>query len=296
MEELENINSFGNYTISGTASYQDESGKENIKEVFCDISVFPNSILKNGDFENLEDGSWTLENADTTEIKWNDTPMRGEGALHFWNEGIVNFTMKQTVKAESAGYYCASMYVQGEEKTENVLTISLENLTSKALAAKDIPMKGWNVWQTETTDSVSAKAGDELLVLITVKGAAGAWGSIDDVFLYKTNKAPKPSAEADKETKTNACQKVKAAKKAYTIAKKGKTVKAVFRITAKNNEKKTTDKVTAVTKNKKIAKVENILVQKGKVTVTVKGVKNGKTVLTVKIGKKSAKTEIRVKK
>lgn len=293
-EELkEKITAFGNYTISGTVSYKDEFEKEVTKETACDISVFPNSILKNGDFENLDDGSWILENADTTEIKWNDTPMRGEGTLHFWNEGVVDFTMKQTVKAEQAGYYCASMYVQGAEDAANVLTISIKNLTDKSSAAKEIPMKGWNVWQTETTDSVSAKAGDELRVLITVKGAAGAWGSIDDVFLYKTNQAPK---SAEKDTKKNACKKVKAVKKIYTIKKKGETVEAVFTITAADNGKKTTDQVTAVTKSKKIAKVTTTKVQKGKVIVTVKGLKKGKTVLTVKVGKKSEKTAIQVKK
>lgn len=298
-EELaEKITSFGNYEISGTTSYTDESGKEITKETACDISVFPDSILKNGDFEALEDGSWTLENADTTEIKWNDTPMRGEGALHFWNEKEVNFTMKQTVKAEQAGYYCASMYVQGAEDAANVLTISIKNLIGKSSASKEIPMKGWANWQTETTDSVSAEAGDELQVLITVKGAAGAWGSIDDVFLYKTNQAPKPASDPvqENDTKKNTCKKVTAVKKTYTIQKKGKTVKAVFTITAADNSKKTTDKVTVKVKNKKIAKMTKTTLQKGKVTVTVKGVKKGKTVLNIKVGTKSAKTKITVKK
>ncbi len=95
---------------------------------------------------------------------------------------------------------------------------------------------------------------------------------------------------------TNACKKVKAAKTSYTIKKKGKTVKAVFKITEADTSKKTTDKVTAKVKDKKIAKVTKTKLAKGKLTVTVKGLKKGKTVLTVKVGKKTAKTTIKVKK
>ena len=304
-DELNSINAFGNYEISGTAAYQDEFGKDVEKTVSCAVSVFPDTILKNGDFEGPEGEGWTLENAETSINNWNETPVRGDGSMHFYNADAVNFTAKQTVKVEKAGYYCASMYVQGEENPANIISLSVTNLTTKAAASIDLPLKGWAVWQTDTTDSVAAEAGEELQVVITVKGAAGAWGSIDDVFLYKTDKAPSvspspspspsPAPSQTPAKTTNACKKL-TGPTTSTIKKTGKTVTLVYKITAANKKKKTTDKVTVTIKNKKIAKVTKKPLTIGKLTITVKGLKKGKTTLTVKVGKKSVKTTIQVKK
>lgn len=196
-DEIKEIRAFGNYTISGTVTYSTSeygdqynavmTGAEVAKTVSCALGVFPHSILKNGDFENDDDGSWTVANANGVEIKWNDTPIRGNGALHFWSGAAFDFTVSQKVKAEVAGSYCASMQVQGAESdSSDVICITVTNNTKKTSKTADARMKGWTVWQNPSTAAVDASKGDELEVVIRVKCAAGEWGSIDDVFLYNT--------------------------------------------------------------------------------------------------------------
>ena len=47
---------------------------------------------------------------------------------------------------------------------------------------------GWLSWQQPKVEEITASSGDTLTV--TVKGDPGAWGTIDDVFLYRTGAIP----------------------------------------------------------------------------------------------------------
>ena len=88
--------------------------------------------------------------------------------------------------------------------------------------------------------------------------------------------------------------KVKATKKTVVI-KKGKTKKVTFKLTTALKNTKTTDKIKSVKlsgKNK--VKVLKKTLGKKTCTIKVKGVKKGKSVLKIKIGKKQAKVTIKV--
>lgn len=106
-----------------------------------------------------------------------------------------------------------------------------------------------------------------------------------------------PNTDGSKATaapKANKVKKIKAVKKTVTI-KKGKTQKITFRLTTAIKNQKTTDKITKVkTSNKKIVKITKKTLGKKTCTIKVKACKKGKTVLTVKIGKKQAKVKIKV--
>ena len=104
---------------------------------------------------------------------------------------------------------------------------------------------------------------------------------IVDVTPKKTNKA-------------NVVKKIKATKKTVVI-KKGKTKKVTFKLTTALKNTKTTDKIKSVKlsgKNK--VKVLKKTLGKKTCTIKVKGVKKGKSVLKIKIGKKQAKVTIKV--
>jgi len=97
-----------------------------------------------------------------------------------------------------------------------------------------------------------------------------------------------------KTNKANVVKKIKATKKTVVI-KKGKTKKVTFKLTTALKNTKTTDKIKSVKlsgKNK--AKVLKKTLGKKTCTIKVKGVKKGKTVLKIKIGKKQAKVTIKV--
>lgn len=97
-----------------------------------------------------------------------------------------------------------------------------------------------------------------------------------------------------KTNKANVVKKIKATKKTVVI-KKGKTKKVTFKLTTALKNTKTTDKIKSVKlsgKNK--AKVLKKTLGKKTCTIKVKGVKKGKSVLKIKIGKKQAKVTIKI--
>lgn len=175
------INSFGTIDISGVATCDDNT----TEAVTCSLTVLPNSILQNGDFEDQKNG-WTLRNAGGVELKWDDTPLRGEGAMHFYSAKTMDFTISQTMKVENSGKYVASMQLQGGDGSDqDDISVKLVNKSRGTEKAKNAKLSGWTKWQNPCTDEVDVYAGDEVEVIVTIKAAAGAWGSVDDVFLYK---------------------------------------------------------------------------------------------------------------
>lgn len=93
--------------------------------------------------------------------------------------------------------------------------------------------------------------------------------------------------------KANTAKKLTAKKKVNV--RKGKIAKVVVKVAAKDAKFAVTDVVTAKSGKAAIAAVTNIATAKGKVTVKVKGIKKGKSVLTVKVGKKKVKVTVNVK-
>jgi uncharacterized repeat protein (TIGR02543 family) len=94
--------------------------------------------------------------------------------------------------------------------------------------------------------------------------------------------------------KKNAAKSLKAAKKKVTV-KVGKTAKIKVKITARDKKSATTDVIKATSSKKAVTSVSNIAVAKGKATITVKGLKKGSSVLTIKAGKKKVKVRVTAK-
>lgn len=111
-----------------------------------------------------------------------------------------------------------------------------------------------------------------------------------------------PSAQPSAAPTVNAknpCKKVTAAKKTVSV-KRGKSKTLTFKLTNTTASKKTTDKISVKSSNKKIkaAVVKKKTTAKKvvvKVTVNKKAKKKSKATITLKVGKKSAKTTVKVK-
>ncbi len=92
---------------------------------------------------------------------------------------------------------------------------------------------------------------------------------------------------------TNHVTKLKKQKTAVQVVK-GKKASVTIKVTAKDNTKVTTDKIKVSFKNKKIASCVTKTKKVGKLVIKVKGLKNGKTVMTVKAGSKKIKLKVYV--
>ena len=93
--------------------------------------------------------------------------------------------------------------------------------------------------------------------------------------------------------KANKAKSIKTVQKQVTV-KKGKKKVLTVTVTPTNKKYAITDIVNAASSKSKVAAVTKISTVKGKIKVTVKALKKGKSTLTVKAGKKKAKIKVNV--
>ena len=190
-EELAGFTGVGEYTAHCTIVDEIPGGDGNPRKVMLKVNILPQNLLVNGDMERGDATGWTISDplADIT----NDDPYRGDFALHFWSEGTVSFTATQSLTLGEDGELIFSMKAQGGDMGDgHVVKMVVTNENTGESSEGSVTLSGWQRWQEtgSISDSgiapLSVSAGDRITVEIVVSGAAGGWGTIDDVFLaYK---------------------------------------------------------------------------------------------------------------
>lgn len=104
---------------------------------------------------------------------------------------------------------------------------------------------------------------------------------------------PVPSASAAV-TASNPCKSLKAVKKSAAV-KKNKSKVLIFQVRGAASSQKITDKVRVSSPKKKVVRIVKTVTAAGKISVTVKGLRKGSSVIAVRAGKKSAKMTVKVK-
>ena len=184
-DDIAAITAYGTYEVNGTVSYTDGDGHTSTLSTTCSVSVLPENLLQQGGFEDGTD-AWTIE-GNGAQGSTTEDPRSGSKGLHFWSDSAVDFTVKQTVTVTKTGVYNAYMYVQGSDGGDSeAVSISLSNDTQNTVQTGGTSLAGWKVWQQAKAEGIVASAGDKLTVTIHVAGDAGAWGTIDDAYLYST--------------------------------------------------------------------------------------------------------------
>ena len=190
-EELSKISDVGEYTAHCTITDEIPGSDGTPRKVMIKINVLPPNLLENGDFESGDNRGWEI--SDPMASVTTDDPYRGNYALHFWSEGKVDFTAVQTITVDGIGELNFSMKAQGGDMGDgHTVKITVKNETTGASSEGSVELAGWQKWQ-ETGSladpgilGVPVSSGDAVSVTILVQGAAGGWGTIDDVFLsYK---------------------------------------------------------------------------------------------------------------
>lgn len=161
------------------------------------------NILQNGGFENGE-ASWTKELFDNTEEDVKDTniahvevktganndPHNGDAGMHFWSQNAIHFTVSQTVTGLKEGIYTAGGFTQGSgasSKDEQILYVTVKDANGKEKTTyKSVySLNGWNNWVNPEIANIKVETGDSLTVGMEIRSTVGgAWGTIDDMYLY----------------------------------------------------------------------------------------------------------------
>ncbi|MDE7266769.1 MAG: glycosyl hydrolase 53 family protein [Lachnospiraceae bacterium] len=188
------------YNIDGvaTCTYYIVDGKpEQIKtetyDVMLELKVLStSSILENGGFENGQE-KWKIELLDNTSegtAKVNgEDPHDGDLGMHFWNADKLHFTVSQEITEIKAGTYTFGGYIQGggaSAKDEQILYATVKGADDSETTYKQIcTLNGYLNWSNPELTNIKISEGDSLTVgMEIISTVDGAWGTIDDMYLY----------------------------------------------------------------------------------------------------------------
>lgn len=222
-EDIEKIVNSGTYTITGIVSQPAGDGNIDVLTTTCTVIVLPKNQLEQGDFETGYD-KWLITGNGIDGVTGSDVK-RGNSALHFWSSDEVEFEVEQSVTVEQSGYYQAYMYIQGGDMgSEQEVTIQLTNETTHETKEENTQLDGWLNWKNPTIQGMEALEGETLTLKIHVKGLSGAWGTIDDVFLFLEKEIEKPATEEiTEEVKTEVPEETEEVKGTVTENKTNQT-------------------------------------------------------------------------
>ncbi len=171
----------GSYTVDGVLA--------DGTAVTATVEVAAINLLENPGFEEEDVSMWDVAylTSDTSQTdiqtKASDA-LSGEKAFHFWSETEVGFTVEQTIEGLSEGSYTAVTNIQGGDMGSNAEIYMYVIADGETYTSETITLSGWVQWVETTLADIPVSEGGSITVGMSVSGAAGGWGTIDDLVLY----------------------------------------------------------------------------------------------------------------
>lgn len=203
------IKTVGTYTVKGTTEYGGVA--------IVNVWVMNENMLTNGSFEESNGnpqtdyliqppgGDWKMDFTKSSTGKLqlyvsneSQNARMGTQSFHFWDEGVVKFTLSQTFTAEDlakygSGKFGASFDVQGGDGA-NVdihayITITKKDGTKTTVDGEKIGLNGWKNWTRTAVSGVQIDIDDILSVEVGISvyaevSGSGPWGNIDNCQFY----------------------------------------------------------------------------------------------------------------
>ena len=205
-KELIDTDSIGEFVLDGTVECSYISGEETVTEKFnvtLTLKVTPTgNVLTNPGFENDTTG-WTLtydaayegddKSTGYTVKPTTENPRTGAYGLNFYRSDYMKFRVEQTLTNLAPGTYTYGGFIQGGSAGSEDIQYAYVNVyktgeSGSVLSASykaEAGLSGWLNWNNPEISGIKIEAGDTIVVGMEVNTTkAGAWGSIDDVYLY----------------------------------------------------------------------------------------------------------------
>lgn len=195
-KQLVDTGKAGTYTVEGTAvcTYEQSEGVTRSERypVTLEIKVASTSnILKNPGFEESGSANWTIttEGEGYTIAPTTENPRSGAYGLNFYRDDVMNFRVTQTLENVAPGIYTFGGYIQGgsagsEDLQYAIVTVQKKDGSTASYKA-ECSLSGWLNWANPEIKGIAVEEGDTIEVGFQVNSSvAGAWGSIDDCYLY----------------------------------------------------------------------------------------------------------------
>ncbi len=194
-QRLVNTYKAGEYIVNGIVSTEDKEYK--IKLTIQVLRSAANNILENPGFESGVETPWVIEtrlghgSAETDPVAsvTGEDPYSGTKGLHFWSAIGLDMTVSQTIKPE-AGTYTFGSYIQGggadrEDIQYAFVTVKDKDGNVKYNLRASFTLDGWKNWSNPEITGITVEEGDTLEAGLIIKSTQdGAWGTIDDFYLY----------------------------------------------------------------------------------------------------------------
>ena len=167
------------------------TGEAEGREAKCYVSMVLYNYMEDYSFEDSS-RAWVitdLKNADELYIEDKKTDsLTGNKHMHFWSakQDSVEFTLEQIVSDLPEGKFKLQVSVMGGDCGETDIYAYVKIDGQEAARSAQIPITGWNNWNTGVIPEFTHPAGSEVTVGLYVKcqgSGNGAWGKIDDVLL-----------------------------------------------------------------------------------------------------------------
>lgn len=148
------------------------------------------NYVVNGSFEEPDFTGWTVTNVDdaTEELDVYDRASdcyEGQQSLHFYSSSTdVNFTAEQTISGLEAGTYKLTGYVQGDTAGDADSSVYFYAVIDGETIKADTTLSGYVAWNEAVLSGLNVQNG-EITIGVSVKNAAGGWGTIDAISLVK---------------------------------------------------------------------------------------------------------------
>ena len=176
-QDLSVLNAVGNYIVHGIVTQGDT-----VLTVKCKVEIKAESLIENGGFEEgISDWNFTGSGYDPG---YSDAK-EGNHCLHFYNADGVEFTVEKEVTLD-AGIYAFSAFVQGGNMgDEENITLYVKTNDNEYSTVSEA-LSGWKEWKETTVSEIKVeKNNTKVTVGMSVKGGAGCWGTIDELYLRK---------------------------------------------------------------------------------------------------------------
>lgn len=183
----------GNYEINGTIVISVEESKS----VVCALTINPVNNVKNPGFEDADMSMWTITDANSCVGRQDDTSnvRTGKYCLKFWDNKDIDYSAEQTVTLD-AGIYKLGTYIEGGDAGSDAKFLVYARVDGGEEFKVETGVTGWQNWANpEVKDIVVTKDGTKVVIGVSVKAQAGAWGAWDDFYLYRTGDYEAPESE-----------------------------------------------------------------------------------------------------
>ncbi|WP_255473002.1 glycosyl hydrolase 53 family protein [Planomicrobium sp. CPCC 101079] len=170
---------------AGAGTYVINGAVEGGLTVKAHLEIKPKNYVVNPSFENSDRSMWKISygtgSSYTDYLEKASDAKSGNYSLHF-SGNVVDFKAEQKITGLEPGYYNLSMFLQGGDAADPDMYLYADNGTQQYKMITSV--HGWVNWSNPEIKDILVTDGT-LTIGASIKAGSGAWGTLDDFYLYR---------------------------------------------------------------------------------------------------------------